>query len=144
MRVLSAAEMQACDRATTERFGIRSIELMRHASEAVATIARVRFPRARRITVLCGRGNNGGDGLMAARLLAEAGLAVTLVLLGSPADIKGDASVAWSELEAAGSCTVHVVNSAEDLDRCNEALDADLILDAIVGTGFKPPLKGLA
>ena len=50
------------------------------------------FPHARRITVLCGRGNNGGDGMMAARLLAEAGLAVTVILLGSPDDIKGDAA----------------------------------------------------
>jgi len=144
MHVLSAAEMQACDRATTERFGIPSIELMRNASAAVAEITRRQFPQARRATVLCGRGNNGGDGMMAARLLAEAGLTVTVIVLGSPADIKGDAAVAWRELEAARSCTVHVVDSAGDLARHNDALDADVILDAVVGTGFKPPLKGLA
>jgi len=73
MRVLSAAEMQACDRATTERFGVRSIDLMRAAAEAVTGFAREQFPRARRVTVLCGRGNNGGDGMMAARLLAGVG-----------------------------------------------------------------------
>ena len=144
MHVLSAAEMQACDRATTERFGIPSIELMRNASQAVATVARMQFPRARRVTALCGRGNNGGDGMMAARLLAEGGLAVTVILLGSPAEIKGDAAIAWRELEGPGSCTVHVVNSAEDLSKHKDALDTDLILDAVVGTGFKPPLKGLA
>jgi NAD(P)H-hydrate epimerase len=143
MRVLSAAEMQACDRATTERFGIASIDLMRNASEAVAEIARQQFPGARRVTVLCGRGNNGGDGMMAARLLADAGLALTVILLGSPTEIKGDAAIAWRELKDAGSCTIHVVDSAEDLARHKDALDADLILDAVVGTGFKPPLKGL-
>jgi NAD(P)H-hydrate epimerase len=66
MQVLSAAEMQACDRLTTESFGIPSVELMRAASAAVAAFARQEFPQARRVTVLCGRGNNGGDGTMAA------------------------------------------------------------------------------
>ncbi len=144
MHVLSAAEMQTCDRATTERFGIPSLDLMRHASTAVADIARRQFPLARRVTVLCGRGNNGGDGMMAARLLAEAGLAVTVILLGSSAEINGDALVAWRELERAESCTIHVADTADDLAKHKDALDADLILDAVVGTGFKPPLKGLA
>jgi hydroxyethylthiazole kinase-like uncharacterized protein yjeF len=144
MQVLSAAEMQACDRATTERFGIPSIELMRNASQAVAALARQQFPHARRVTALCGRGNNGGDGMMAARLLAEAGLAVTVILLGSPEEIKGDAAIAWRELEALKSCTIHVVNTAEDVSKCKDALDTDLILDSVVGTGFKPPLRGLA
>ena len=144
MHVLSAAEMQACDRATTERFGIPSVDLMRHAAGAIAAFARLQFPRARRVTVLCGRGNNGGDGLMAARLLAESGLAVTVILLGSSADFKGDAAVAWRELEAAASCTVHIVGAVEDLPRLRHVLATDLIVDAVVGTGFKPPLKGLA
>src|SRR3954454_22969347 len=130
MRVLSAAEMQACDRASTERFGVPSVELMRHASAAVADIARRQFPNAHRVTVLCGRGNNGGDGMMAARLLAEAGLRVTVIVLGSPAEIKVDALVAWRELEAARSCAIHIVNSAEDLTQHNDALDTELVLDA--------------
>ncbi len=71
MHILSAAEMQTCDRVTSERYGVPSIELMRAASGAVAAFARAEFPRARRVTVLCGRGNNGGDGMMAARLLAD-------------------------------------------------------------------------
>src|SRR5437763_164123 len=98
MQVLSAAEMQVCDRATTEHHGISSVDLMRHASQAIAMIARQEFPRIRRVTVLCGRGNNGGDGMMAARLLAETGIAVTAILLGSPDQIKGDAATAWREL----------------------------------------------
>jgi NAD(P)H-hydrate epimerase len=144
MHVLSAAEMQACDRATTERFGIPSIQLMRAASSAVAAFAREQFPRARRVTVLCGRGNNGGDGMMAARLLAEAGLDVTTLVLGAPEQITGDAAVAWSELTSPMHGVVHVITSAQELDRHKDALGADLIVDAVLGTGFKPPLKGLA
>ncbi len=147
MQVLSAAEMQACDRATTERFGIPSIQLMRAASSAVAAFARQQFPRTRRVTVLCGRGNNGGDGMMAARLLADAGLEVTTLLLGAQESLTGDAAVAWSELNNLNNPKrgqIHVVANAKALAMHNDALNADLIVDAVLGTGFKPPLKGLA
>jgi NAD(P)H-hydrate epimerase len=144
MKVLSAAEMQACDRATTERFGVASIDLMRSAAATVATFAREQFPQARRVTVLCGRGNNGGDGMMTAWLLADAGLDVTTLLLGEPEGLKGDAATAWEELTDPQRGKIHVVTAAEELTRLKGALDTDLIVDAVVGTGFKPPLKGLA
>jgi NAD(P)H-hydrate epimerase len=145
MQVLSAAEMQACDRATTERFGVPSLDLMRAASAAVAGFARQQFPQVRRVTVLCGRGNNGGDGMMTARLLAAAGLEVTTLLLGEPGKLTGDALAAWGELLASAlPGTVHVVEKAEELSRQDDALTTDLIIDAVLGTGFKPPMKGLA
>jgi NAD(P)H-hydrate epimerase len=144
MHVLSAAEMQACDRATTERFGVPAIQLMRAASSAVAAFAREQFPETRRVTVLCGRGNNGGDGMMTARLLADAGLEVTTLLLGAPEQLAGDAAAAWSELTSPRQARVRVVANAQDLTRHNDALNADLIVDAVLGAGFKPPMKGLA
>ncbi len=144
MNVLSAAEMQACDRATTERFGIPSIELMRAASSAVAVFARQEFPHAHRVTVLCGTGNNGGDGMMAARLLADAGLEVTTLLLGAPQKLAGDAAVAWRELTAPLHGRVHIADNARELAEFKDALAADLIVDAVLGTGFKPPLKDIA
>jgi ADP-dependent NAD(P)H-hydrate dehydratase / NAD(P)H-hydrate epimerase len=144
MHVLSAAEMQACDRTTTEQFGVPSILLMRAASAAVAEFARRAFPHAKRVTVLCGRGNNGGDGMMAARLLVEAGLDVITLLLGAPEGLKGDAAEAWTELTSPMQGRVHVINTPGELVGHKNALGADLILDAVVGTGFKPPLKGLA
>ncbi len=144
MKVLSAEEMQACDRVTTERYGLPSIELMRAASAAVDAFAREAFPRARRVTVLCGRGNNGGDGMMAARLLARAGLEVTTLLLGSQYELKGDAATAWRELSVSPNRYLYEVNSAAELRAHNPALEADLIIDAVLGTGFKPPMKGLA
>jgi NAD(P)H-hydrate epimerase len=100
------------------------------------------------VTVLCGMGNNGGDGLMTARLLAWAGLEVTTLLLGAPSGLKGDAAEAWRELNSleCGSAqeSIRIVASADDLVRHNAALKTDLIVDAVVGAGFKPPLKGLA
>src|SRR5580698_9385317 len=120
MQVLSAAEMQACDRATTERFGIPSIQLMRAAASAVAAFAHQQFPHARRVTVLCGKGNNGGDGMMAARLLADAGLKVTALLLGSPDQLTGDAAIAYRELTSSKRGQVHVVTNAKTLAEYNE------------------------
>jgi hydroxyethylthiazole kinase-like uncharacterized protein yjeF len=144
MPILSAAEMQTCDRVTSERFGVPSIDLMRAAATAVADFAREQFPSARRVTVLAGRGNNGGDGMMAARLLAREGLRVTTLLLGDPQTLKGDAAQAWHELTEPMRGTVHIVTTARELNKHKEALASDLILDALVGTGFRPPLKGLA
>ncbi|MDR3739171.1 MAG: NAD(P)H-hydrate dehydratase [Terracidiphilus sp.] len=144
MKILSSDEMQACDRTTTERFGIPSIELMRAASRALADFAREQFPNARRVTVLCGRGNNGGDGLMAARLLAESGLDVTTILLGAPDALKGDAAQAWAELIAEPHGRTHVVTEPAQLEMLTAALATDLILDAILGTGFTPPIRSLA
>ena len=144
MKVLSAEEMQACDRVTTERYGVPSIELMRAASAAVDAFAREVFPRARRVTVLCGRGNNGGDGMMAARLLAKAGLEVTTLLLGSQYELKGDAATAWRELSLSPNRYLYEVNSAAELKAHRAALETDLMIDAVLGTGFKPPMKGMA
>ena len=143
MHVLSAVEMQTCDRATTEQFGIPSLDLMRTAAAAVAAFAREQFPRARRITVLCGRGNNGGDGMMAAHLLASVGLEVTTLLLGTPTGLTGDVEVAWRKLTNPAHGIIHIVNLPEELIRHKSALEADLFVDAVLGTGFKPPLKGL-
>jgi ADP-dependent NAD(P)H-hydrate dehydratase / NAD(P)H-hydrate epimerase len=143
MRVLSASEMQACDRATTERFAVPSLKLMRSASAAVSSFAREQFPQAQRVTVLCGRGNNGGDGMMTARMLATAGLKVTTVLLGSPEGMAGDAAAAWRELASPAHGLIHIVREAHELAQHNTSLQTDLIVDAVVGTGFTPPLRGL-
>jgi len=152
MKILSAAEMQACDRSTSEHFGVSSTNLMRQAASAVSAFVRQQFPAARRITILCGRGNNGGDGLMAARLLNEAGCEVTVLLFGEPDGLRGDAAIAWRELTADREFILSglpsrlwsVVTETGDLAGHVETLSkADLILDAVVGTGFKPPLRGL-
>jgi len=144
MQVLSAAEMQACDLLTSARYGVSPLKLMETAAWAVSNFARDQFPRARRILVLCGKGNNGGDGMMAARLLADAGLEVTALLLAHASELKAEPAEAWRQLAAAGKCRFKEIGSAPELNDCSNLLQADLIIDAIVGTGFKPPLRGLA
>jgi hydroxyethylthiazole kinase-like uncharacterized protein yjeF len=144
MRVLSAAEMQACDRATSEAYGVPSLELMRNAARAVADVALDQFPKARRVVVLCGRGNNGGDGMMAARLLADAGLTAGVFLLGNSDGLEGDAAAAWRDLSGSSQCATRAVETEEDLQAALAVVDPNLVIDAIVGTGFAPPLRGLA
>ncbi len=86
----TAAQVRAMDRALMEG-GIPGIELMNRAGRAAFTVAMRRWPDADRITVLCGTGNNGGDGFVFARLAHEAGCAVRVVLVGEVGRIRGDA-----------------------------------------------------
>ena len=143
MLILTAEEMRTTDRVTVERYGVASIDLMRHAGSAVARFVTREFPAARRIAVLCGKGNNGGDGFVAARSLIEAGRSVHVLLLGDPAELKGDDKIAFDEMriEPVMIATETDLDGAETREILNSA---DLILDAVVGTGFKPPLRGIA
>ena len=144
MLILTADEMRAADRATTEHFGVASINLMRHAGEAVAKLVGREFFFRRRVTVLCGKGNNGGDGFVAARLLAVTRKKeVSVLLLGDPDDLKGDAKTAFEEM---GIAPV-LAPDEESLESPEVKMlleEADILLDAVVGTGFQPPLRGVA
>ena len=141
MRIVTATEMRAIDRATTERFGVPSLTLMENAGSAVTEHVLAHHGAAQKIVALCGKGNNGGDGFVAARRLHQEGKAVQVILLADPADLRGDAALMFSKLPVAAI----VVHSSEDLnsDRVRLSLSADLYLDAILGTGFKPPVSGL-
>jgi hydroxyethylthiazole kinase-like uncharacterized protein yjeF len=143
VKILTAQEMRETDRVTVERFGIASATLMENAGAAVARFVVEEFPEKRRITVLCGKGNNGGDGFVAARLLANSAFAVTVLLLGDPAEVKGDAKLMLDELPRPPL----VVKDEEALDSGlvrSLLKETDLFLDAVVGTGFQPPLRGVS
>ena len=146
MEILTAAEMAATDRRTVEGFGISMATLMDNAGTAVARFCMQQYPAARRIAVLCGKGNNGGDGLVAARVIAQSGHQVKVVLLGNIEELKGEAASALRALEdEAPGVIIESVSDETRLDGVMSALLwAQLIVDAVVGTGFKPPLRGTA
>ncbi len=145
MKVLTAAEMRETDRLTIEHYGSTSLQLATRAGEAVARFVQAEFPSARRLLVLCGKGNNGGDGLVAAAALTAAGLTVQVLLLGSRDELQGDPAALFRKSQPQVPLTE--ILSEADLHTTSVAnlfAQADLLLDAIVGTGFKPPLRGIA
>jgi ADP-dependent NAD(P)H-hydrate dehydratase / NAD(P)H-hydrate epimerase len=145
MEILTSAEMSATDRRTAEEFGVPLAELMENAGAAVAGFSLRQYSAVERVVVLCGKGNNGGDGLVAARVLATAGLNVEVVLLGRVDEVKGEAAVALRRLrtEAAEVALREVVDEAGLTGAGSAIVSAELVIDAVVGTGFKPPLRGL-
>jgi ADP-dependent NAD(P)H-hydrate dehydratase / NAD(P)H-hydrate epimerase len=146
MKILTAAEMGSADRRTAEEFGVPLGDLMESAGGAVAGFCLRLYWAASVVTVLCGKGNNGGDGFVAARVLAGAGWTVRVVLLGRMDEVKGEAAVALRRLRGEASDVVlREVIDEDGLKECGDVLgDAELLIDAVVGTGFKPPLRGLA
>ncbi len=146
MQILTAEEMAVTDRRTAEEFGVPLESLMERAGTAVAAFCLRRYGGASQVVVLCGKGNNGGDGFVAARALTQAGLTVRVVLLGRIDEVKGEAVTALKRLRREAS-TVIVDEAADEasLTACAPVIeDAGLLIDAVVGTGFKPPLRGLA
>jgi hydroxyethylthiazole kinase-like uncharacterized protein yjeF len=145
MKILTAAETGAADKRTVDG-GVSIAELMEGAGEAVAKFVLRQYPDAARVMVICGKGNNGGDGMTAARLLAGEGVGVRVLLVGRQADVQGDAAEALRKLKE--STSDEIVGELEADAQMDELADlfseADLLLDAVVGTGFKPPLRGAA
>jgi ADP-dependent NAD(P)H-hydrate dehydratase / NAD(P)H-hydrate epimerase len=142
MKITTAAEMRAIDRATTERFGVPSLTLMENAGSVIAQFILEQYGQASRIAVVCGKGNNGGDGFVVARKLHRAGRVVEVLLLAEPADLRGDALAMFERLPLR---PISAENPAEFILQLlpQSLLNCDLIVDAILGTGFQPPVKGL-
>jgi ADP-dependent NAD(P)H-hydrate dehydratase / NAD(P)H-hydrate epimerase len=131
IELLTTTEMAEADRLAIAG-GVAGIDLMERAGRAVAEAVAARQPSGQRVAVVAGPGNNGGDGFVAARLLAERGYAVTVLLLGEPARIKGDAARAAKRW--AGTVTT-------DLDALAAA---DIVIDALFGAGLDRPVEGAA
>ncbi len=131
IELLSNAEMAQADRQAILS-GVPGIQLMEHAGSAIADAVMARFPTGSRTTIVAGPGNNGGDGFVAARLLAERGYRVEVLLLGEPARLKGDAALAakkWTGPVAAANPTA--------------LSGAQVVIDALFGAGLDRPVEGL-
>ncbi len=137
MKVLTASEMREVDRKTIEH-GIPGIVLMENAAHRVVEFLVERFApvSAQRIAVLCGKGNNGGDGLAIARQLHTRlhPQELHVVLLASPEELKGDAASNYQMLGACGCPVLQEIPA--------EARTATLVIDALLGTGITGPAKG--
>jgi ADP-dependent NAD(P)H-hydrate dehydratase / NAD(P)H-hydrate epimerase len=133
--LLSPRQMAEADRLTIAG-GVPGIVLMENAGQAVADAVARRWPR-RPVLVLCGPGNNGGDGFVAARILAERGWPVRLALLGERASLKGDAAAAATSWE--GPVEALGAGSADTIPD-----GAAFVVDALFGAGLARPIEGIA
>ena len=145
MRILNAAQMREADRVTVEDIGIPSLVLMENAGrQVVAAIESAYEARLEgRVAVLCGRGNNGGDGFVVARTLVQRGIDAAVFVVGAVADIHGDAR---TNLDILGRLGVTVVEIGDEQTwelHFSEISQCSLIIDAIFGTGLKSALAGM-
>lgn len=144
MKALTAAEMREVDRLTTERYGIPSLELMESAGTRFFEFLRSSYGdvAASRASVLCGKGNNGGDGFVAARLLQEKGLEPTVWLFSRPDAVYGDASENLARLKKSGATIREIASGGAWEQARSEVAKSRLIVDALLGTGLKGKVKG--
>src|SRR6188508_25685 len=145
MRVLNTQQMREADRQTIDEIGIPSIVLMENAGRQAVAAMEAAFDdlSSSRVGVLCGRGNNGGDGFVVARTLAQRGIEAIVFLLAGVSDVRGDARTNLEILGRVGVTVVEITNAQEWELHFSEVSECDLIVDAIVGTGFHGPLTGL-
>lgn len=130
-----AAQVRELDRIAIEEFNIPGYELMCRAGSAVFGTIAEKWPETTSLAVFCGSGNNAGDGYVIARLALEAGLGAQAIAVGDPEKLKGDAATAYRDYARAGGRV--------ESFRPGQAIEADLLVDALLGTGLDRPVTGL-
>ena len=144
MKLVTASEMRELDRRAIQDLGIPSLVLMENAGRTTYQILRQEFPGLQgEVAVVAGRGNNGGDGFVVARYLANAGIPVAVFLLGPEEQVSGDARVNLEILAHLGVEVVEVLTEADLNPFIHRLAKAGLIVDALLGTGLNSPVTGL-
>lgn len=136
MRFHTAEQSRAIDRFAIESAGIPGLLLMKRAGLYAFETLRHHYPKAQRLLIVCGNGNNGGDGFVVAQLAAMAGFEIDLILLGSADKLHNEARQAFDELKPLEITPADF--TPERLEQC------DLVVDALFGTGLDRPLSGAA
>ena len=144
MRILNTEQMREADRRTIQDIGIASLVLMENAGRQVVAAIESLYPDLgeRSVAIVCGKGNNGGDGFVVARTLQQRGVEVSVFVIGKVAEIKGDARVNLDILGRIGQTVVEVADETAWELHGNEITAHDLIIDAMFGTGLSAPLTG--
>jgi ADP-dependent NAD(P)H-hydrate dehydratase / NAD(P)H-hydrate epimerase len=148
MKALTAAEMREVDRLTTERVGVPSHQMMEAAGKSVAEVFLGQYGHKNPeppsfVAVLCGKGNNGGDGFVVARNLKEEAERVHVYLFGKPEELKGDVARNFERWQRTGGGITVLQSEAEWEKAWREVSTADVIVDALLGTGISGAPTGL-
>jgi len=146
MKVATAEEIQELDRRAIEEIGIPGVVLMENAGLHVVRAMRDRFPdlAKQRVLIVCGKGNNGGDGLVVARHLFNQGIdEVRVTLLAEKEQLKGDAKINFDIAEKMNIPIIEITSNEQIPAFRNLVAQADVLVDAILGTGLKDAVRGL-
>jgi len=148
MKALTAAEMREVDRLTSERLGVPGLQLMENAGRSVAEAFLEKFGRQNadppgRVVVLCGKGSNGGDGFVIARLLKEEADEVEVYLFAKPEELRGDALKNYERWRDLGGATTTIQDQTEWGKVWSKVAAAEVVIDAVLGTGVRGPVAGL-
>jgi len=145
-RIMSREEVRRVDAWAIEEIGVPGVVLMENAGRSCAELVKQKFVGVEhpKVCVFCGTGNNGGDGYVIARHLLNAGFRVRIVLCGARDKVRGDARINLDILERLGHAAEPLDPGANDLPIYVNAFgqDADIIVDALFGTGLRGELKG--
>jgi NAD(P)H-hydrate epimerase len=144
IQVVTAREMQELDRRAAAEYGIPSLLLMENAGAETVREMLAAFPAVlrSRVAILCGRGNNGGDGFVVARHLLDRKARVETFLLARRGEVTGDARVNLEILEKMGAAPVEVTGAGDMAALLERVASADVVVDALLGTGARGPAKG--
>lgn len=134
IEIYTAADVRLMDRCAIESHDIPGYTLMNRAAQAALDATRAAFPDARRWQVVCGAGNNGGDGWVLARLAAQQGIEISVIALVDPASLEGDAATAWRDYRATAGAQTGRQASLDPR--------ADLLIDAVLGSGLSRAVEG--
>ena len=145
MRVLNASQMREADRRTIDDIGIPSIVLMENAGRQVVAAVNSLLGEShdRQVCVLAGRGNNGGDGFVVARVLSQHSSGVIVCLIGARGDVRGDARTNLDILDRLGIAIAEVEDDEAWARMAPDVMACDVIVDAIFGTGLSAPARGV-
>ncbi|MDP6178885.1 MAG: NAD(P)H-hydrate epimerase, partial [Desulfatiglandales bacterium] len=143
MRLVRASEIQEMDRLTIEEMGIPGVVLMENAARGATKIFLDHFAPAdhSHVLILCGSGNNGGDGFVMARYLHEAGLKVTVMVLSESNKISGDALINFEVIKHMHLKILEVPRQEEWVQRRQVMKGSDFLIDGILGTGLNSPVR---
>jgi hydroxyethylthiazole kinase-like uncharacterized protein yjeF len=149
MKALTAEEMREVDRLTTEKFGIPSIDLMENAGRGAASLARSKAVghAQMQVCVLCGKGNNGGDGFVIARLLRDVksatALTIHVILFGKREEVRGDAAKNLERWESSGGQIIGICDEEGWAKVWPTVCQSNVLVDAMLGTGLRGPASGI-
>lgn len=146
MKIVTAEIMKRLDRRAIEEFGIPGIVLMENAARATVNALGHYFPdlHKRRVAIIAGRGNNGGDALAVARYLLNKKISGQVFLVGEKTDLRDEAALNLEIFTKMGGEILTITNHDELANLKGQLAEHDLFIDGLFGTGLKGPIKGLA